>query len=162
MAHKLTLREKREKERKYPAEEEPEFQIAPMIDILLVLLVFFMSISSTEALQVNRNIQLPVAREARSASKRNPGQVIINVTGTPGSAGAIQVDDVEYPNPAALVPKLQKAIQANPLARVLIRADKNVRYEDLRKLMQAIGQAGVSTVTFSAVDKEGGSPLTTR
>src|SRR5437016_5129629 len=50
MAHRLTLRERRERERKYPAEEEPEFQIAPMIDILLVLLVFFMSISSTEVL----------------------------------------------------------------------------------------------------------------
>ena len=158
MAHTLTLRERRERERKYPAEEEPEFQIAPMIDILLVLLVFFMSISSTEVLQVNRNVQLPVAGNARSASKRNPGQVIINVTWMPGiNGGAIEVDDVQYPDPGALVPKLQKAIQANPLARVLIRADKSVRYEYLRALMRAIGQAGVSNVTFSAVDKEGGT-----
>jgi len=38
-------------------EEDPEFQIAPMIDILLVvLLVFFMSISSTEVLQSNHSI----------------------------------------------------------------------------------------------------------
>jgi biopolymer transport protein ExbD len=36
------------------AEEDPEFQIAPMIDILLVLLVFFMSISSTQVLQRGR------------------------------------------------------------------------------------------------------------
>ena len=39
---------------------EPEFQIAPMIDILLVLLVFFMSISSTEVLQKTEGITLPV------------------------------------------------------------------------------------------------------
>ena len=45
-------------------EEDPEFQIAPMIDILLVLLVFFMAISSTEVLQTNDKVRLPVAKEA--------------------------------------------------------------------------------------------------
>lgn len=126
-----------------------------MIDILLVLLVFFMSISSTESLQSNREIALPVARDAKSASKSNPGQVIINVTWVAlTNVGALEVDNVRYPEPSALVPKLQKAIKANPVARVLIRADKAVRYEYLRALMKAIGQAGVSNVTFSVVDKE--------
>ena len=39
---------------------EPEFQIAPMIDVLLVLLIFFMSITSAEVLKVDKNIVLPV------------------------------------------------------------------------------------------------------
>jgi len=43
--HNLSHREKLNKERKNPPEEDPEFQIAPMVDILLFLLVFFMSIS---------------------------------------------------------------------------------------------------------------------
>ena len=73
--HRETQTQKREKELKNPPEEDPEFQIAPMIDILLVLLVFFMSISSTEVLQSNRDIQLPVAADGKSASKNNPGQV---------------------------------------------------------------------------------------
>ncbi|HEY5813945.1 MAG TPA: biopolymer transporter ExbD, partial [Terrimicrobiaceae bacterium] len=49
-----------------------------MIDILLVLLVFFMSISSAEMLQSNQDVDLPVARDAKE-SKKNPGQVIVNV-----------------------------------------------------------------------------------
>ena len=40
----------KKKRRKVDPETDPEFQIAPMIDILLVLLVFFMSISTTEVL----------------------------------------------------------------------------------------------------------------
>src|SRR4030095_10577005 len=64
--------------RKAEPEVDPEFQIAPMIDILLVLLVFFMSISSTEVLQSNQDVNLPVARDAKE-SKKNPGQVIVNV-----------------------------------------------------------------------------------
>ena len=48
---------------------EPEFQIAPMIDVLLVLLIFFMSITSAEVLKVDKNIVLPVSPNAK---KRDP------------------------------------------------------------------------------------------
>src|SRR3989442_9616067 len=95
--HKLTQTQKREKELRNPPEEDPEFQIAPMIDILLVLLVFFMSISSTEVLQANREIQLPIAADGKSASKNNPGQVIINITWIGMSnSGAIEVSDRKF------------------------------------------------------------------
>ena len=55
------------KKRKADPEIDPEFQIAPMIDILLVLLVFFMSISTTEVLKANKDVTLPVAKEAKDA-----------------------------------------------------------------------------------------------
>lgn len=63
--HRLSSRERRKKEQKNPPEAEPEFQIAPMIDILLVLLVFFMTISTTEVLQRTSNIILPVAKDGK-------------------------------------------------------------------------------------------------
>ena len=44
---------------------EPEFQIAPMIDVLLVLLVFFVMITSAEVLKVDKNIKLPVSPNAK-------------------------------------------------------------------------------------------------
>ncbi len=144
--------------RKPDPEADPEFQIAPMIDILLVLLVFFMSISSTEVLQSNKEVNLPVAKEAKSA-KDNPGQVIINVTHSEiNNATAIEVDQQVYPSPNELVNMLKNRVQANPLLRVLIRADRQVRYDFMRKLLEAVGQAGVGNVTFSVVDKEGSAP----
>lgn len=154
MAHQLTQRQRHNLARKSPPDDEPEFQIAPMVDILLVLLIFFISVSSTEVLQPNRAINLPVAPEAKNAARDNPGQVIVNVSWTGANAGRIEVDQRQYPSPEALIPELERVIAANPLARVLIRADRSVRYEYLRRLMQAIGQAGVSNVTFSVADKE--------
>src|SRR5438105_911574 len=122
-------------------EEDPEFQIAPMIDILLVLLVFFMSISSTEVLQVSKEIQLPVAKDARE-SKDNPGQAIINVSWISMSAlGKITVDERVYPTADALIPMLQDRVAKNPMTRVLIRADREVRYEYLRTVLKAVGDA---------------------
>jgi len=146
---------KGKKKRRQPEPEaDPEFQIAPMIDILLVLLVFFMSISSTEVLQANKDIRLPVAKEAKDA-KENPGQIIVNLAINPiSNVVGISVNEKDYPSPGDLVPVLQNHIQKNPMVRVLIRADKEVRYATMKSLLEAVGQAGIANVTFSVVDKE--------
>ncbi len=152
--HRLSRADRAKKETRLQPEEEPEFQIAPMIDILLVLLVFFMSISSTEVLQVNQEISLPVAKDAKSAGS-NPDQMIINVTWNQfGNEGGIEMNERKYPAPGALVPELQKSVVRNPTMRVLMRADRGVRYEYLREILRAIGDAGVANVTFSVVDKD--------
>jgi biopolymer transport protein ExbD len=153
--HRLSHRQKAEKERKNPAEEDPEFQIAPMIDILLVLLVFFMSISSTEVLQSNHTITLPVAADGKDASKNSPGQVIINIAWVPmNDIGSIEISDHKYANADQIIPPIQRAMEANPVARVLIRADRSVKWEFMKTVMKAVAQAGVANVTFSVVNKD--------
>jgi len=139
-----------------PPEEDPEFQIAPMIDILLVLLVFFMSISSTEVLQSNREIALAVAKDAKQP-KKNPGQIIVNVKWVPlNNMGSIEVDSQKYATASDLIPKLQNELQKNPMTRVLVRVDRNARWEYEREILKAVGDSGISNVTFAVVDKEGG------
>src|ERR1700761_3187409 len=84
-------------------EEDPEFQIAPMIDILLVLLVFFMSISSTEVLQSNDKVKLPVAKDAKDKDKKNNGASglsILNVLwNSINNAGSIECDSSHFDAP---------------------------------------------------------------
>ena len=139
--------------RKADAEPEPEFQIAPMIDILLVLLVFFMSISSTEVLQANQNVKLPVAKAAKEA-KKNVGQVIVNVLYSPvNNATSIEVDEQKV-GLGELVGMLQAKVARVPSTRVLVRADREVRYSEMRSLLEAVGKSNISDVTFSVVDKD--------
>lgn len=139
--------------RKAEPEADPEFQIAPMIDILLVLLVFFMSITSTEVLQSNQSVELPVAKDAKDA-KKNPGQTIINVIYNKiNDATVVEIDERNM-SPNELGTLLAKKVSVNPTMRVLLRVDKQVRYEFMRTLLEAIGRAGVGDVTFSVVDKE--------
>jgi biopolymer transport protein ExbD len=138
-----------------PPEEDPEFQIAPMIDILLVLLVFFMSISSTEVLQVNQGVTLAVAKDAKPAEHNTKGQTIINVLWNKiNNSGTIEIDDVKFAQADQIMPVLSPKVQANPNMRILIRADRDVRYEFLKSIMIASGRSGVGKVTFSVVDKD--------
>ena len=158
MAHASHAKKSRA-ETRLPPEEDPEFQIAPMIDILLVLLVFFMSISSTEVLQKTEGINLPVAKEAKDADKNTKGQQIINILWSElNNSGSILLGETKYASADQLVAPLQAGVKANDKMRVLIRADKKVRYEFLKQVMITAGKAGVGNVTFSVVDKDAGAP----
>jgi len=85
--------------------------------------------------------------------------VIINVTYTPvNNMTAIEVDQRIYQSPMDLVTLLKNKVTQDPMVRVLVRADKEVKYEYMRQLLEAVGASGVGNVTFSVVDKEGGKP----
>lgn len=155
MSHRASHAKTQRAQTRLPPEEDPEFQIAPMIDILLVLLVFFMSISSTEVLQVNKEVTLPVAKDAKDADKASKGQTIVNVMwATLNNAGSLEVDNQKFAQPDQMIGYLQTKTQANPEMRILIRADRNVRYDYLKQVMITAGKAGVGKVTFSVVNKD--------
>lgn len=125
-----------------------------MIDILLVLLVFFMSISSTEVLASNKTVNLAVAKDGKQPGK-NPGQVIVNVTWSLiNNMGTVEVNNRLYNSPDNMVPMLKDSLLKTPQTRVLIRADRAVRYEYLRQILKAVGDSGITNVTFSVVDKD--------
>ncbi|GAT34971.1 biopolymer transporter ExbD [Spartobacteria bacterium LR76] len=148
----------KKKVRKADPEADPEFQIAPMIDILLVLLVFFMSITSTEVLQSNTDVDLPVAKEAKEPKPIKGGQMIVNILFSPiNNATTFEVNE-KNPSMNEIAAMLSNEVNRNPQYRVLVRADKQVKYEAIRSLLEAVGRAGVGNVTFSVVDKDAGKP----
>ena len=139
-------------------EEDPEFQIAPMIDILLVLLIFFMSIATDQVLQVNKDVVLPVAKDGQEAGKDKGSELMVNITWSDiAQKGSIIVDDKEM-DAVALTNRV-KTMQTNASSngkefRVVIRADKSARYAYTKEVMRAVGAGDVGKITFSVVDKE--------
>ena len=155
MAHQTKSQRSRAATRVLP-EEDPEFQIAPMIDILLVLLVFFMAIATEQVLQVNKEVQLPVAKDAGELSpeEKKKSELMINLLWVDNfNTGSIVVD-TKTVEAAVLQEMIRKKKEINPELRVIIRADKHAKYAYVRSIMVAIGNAGVPNITFSAVDKE--------
>jgi len=67
---------------------EPEFQVAPMIDVLLVLLIFFMSIITAQVEQLDKTIVLPVAPDARKR-KVDTNQRTVNIRWNPTTGKAM-------------------------------------------------------------------------
>jgi len=134
---------------------EPEFQIAPMIDVLLVLLIFFMSITTTQVLKIDQDIRLPVAADAKKKENTNAMyEAALNVKWTPNSQKAdIKLDTMDA-SEEEIVSILNQRKDSNPTYRVVIRADKAVPAVEIQKAMTIIGQAGIDDISFSTLNQE--------
>lgn len=143
---------------------EPEFQVAPLIDVLLVMLIFFMSISTSQALKVDKSIVLPVTPAgAKMEDKAKCG--LINVAWDKGRNVAIfKLDDHEITETDAEDPsvpaknstliKLLEARKGNDQAfRLLVRADKQVQAKFINKALAWGAAAGIDNISFSGTDK---------
>lgn len=143
-------------------EDEPEFQIAPMIDVLLVLLIFFMTITSAQVLKVDKTINLPVAPNAQKKDAQR-AETVVNVRWTPESRRADFVfDDKVYAKSEEMIPLLKAAkvsgerqitADQNPNFRAVIRGDDKVPALYVSQAMNACAEAGISDISFSAVNK---------
>jgi biopolymer transport protein ExbD len=141
-------------------DEDPEFQIAPMIDILLVLLIFFMSITSKEVMLRDRDIQLANADNSEKPKKESEaGQVVVNVKWS-GHAAAYTVSDIEY-TPYELTTLLEQKHKAHQESKggrkvpfsVVVRADREVQWRFLQDVLRACSGAGINNITYAVLQK---------
>jgi biopolymer transport protein ExbD len=135
---------------------EPEFQIAPMIDVLLTLLIFFMSITSAQVLRIDKEIQLPVASDAKKKDENQAmNEAALNIRWQAAAQKSlITFEDRPYPEVEPLVDLLRGRKERNPKYRVVIRGDKRMPAVEVQKVMTMVGQAGIDEVSFSALNKE--------
>ncbi len=142
---------------------EPDFQIAPMIDVLLVMLIFFMTITSAQVLRVDKNIRLPVAQNAiRKDSSRC--EIIINIRWDAAQRSAVfTFQDRPYAATADFMPELRMAKEAaqtqvsaseNPHVRVVIRADRECPALYVSQAMAAAAEVGIADIAFSTVNRD--------
>src|ERR1700734_2099395 len=87
------------KRRRIDQDGDPEFQVAPMVDVLLVLMLFFMAITSTEVLKKDKNLQLPDAKNAKPAeSKDHKNEIVVNIDWDGvNNVAQFSLDGVTYP-----------------------------------------------------------------
>jgi biopolymer transport protein ExbD len=137
-------------------EGEPEFQVAPMIDVLLVLLIFFMSITSAQVLKVDKNIKLPLAVHGlKRDDKAAAGLINISWDATTGQA-KYKLDDRELdPNDKeGIARELSARKGSNEKYRLLIRADKQCHAKYISKALEWGAEAGIDNIAFSGLNRE--------
>ena len=136
-------------------EGEPEFQIAPMIDVLLVLLVFFVMITSAEVLKVDKNLTLPVSPNAK---KREPEmakhEMAVNLRyDASTNKGVLVMDDRVYTDWQEVVPILTESKKRDPKLRIVVRGDAAVPAGEIQRAMNLIGEAGIADIAFASSNK---------
>jgi biopolymer transport protein ExbD len=130
-------------------EGEPEFQIAPMIDVLLVLLIFFMSITTSQVEALDKEIQLPVAPNAKER-KPDKNQILVNVKWSKSDQkAAFIIDGVRFEEDEELKNALEAKKAGRALPEVLIRGDRDLQAKEIQRVMNSAAQAGIDNISFS-------------
>jgi biopolymer transport protein ExbD len=119
------------------------FQIAPMVDVLLVLLCFFIVTWSFARKEMELDVKVPTAENAKES---NPvvNQTVINV-----KADGTVVWNRKPVTPAELLTRLKQLSADFPDYAIILRGDKNAKYEYIVDLMDICRQANIWNVAFA-------------
>ncbi len=121
-----------------------------MIDVLLVLLIFFMSIATSSVARYDPAIQVPVAPDANK-KEDSEGELVFNLAWKPAENTAVVTFEEQVVTPDAVIPVLAARKQANPAVRILVRADSETPVRYVNEVINAAAKAGVVDVTFATV-----------
>lgn len=123
--------------------EEPEINLIPLIDVLLVILIFLM-VTTTYARFAELQINLPEAQG--DTAKKTPAQINVNVD----AAGNYQVNESMVTGGAVdiLASALTDAAGSQKEPVVVISADAQATHQSVIRVMDAARRVGFSRITF--------------
>jgi biopolymer transport protein ExbD len=119
------------------------FQLAPMIDVVFLLLCFFITSQLFAQWETEIDITLPTA-ETGQVPERLPGEITINVRGdgeTVVNARVLTDDEL-----SAMLGRVSGLFPGQP---VLIRADRTTPYEHVIRVLDRCRQADIWNISFA-------------
>lgn len=132
--------------------ELPQFQTTPMLDVVFLLLCFFVTSSVFSQWEYEVDIVLPTAESAKMPD-RLPGEIIINV----GLDGRISVNQ-QILTREQLQARLALLVQNFPGQPVVIRADKATAYEHVMSVVDTCRMSDIWNISFATDGGSGASP----
>jgi biopolymer transport protein ExbD len=131
-------------------QEEPEVNLIPFIDILLVVLIFLM-LTTTFSRYTELKVKLPVADAEQP--QQSPHEIVVSVAqdGRYAVAGHL----LEGSGVDLLVRALQQAAQGQHDAVVIISADAAATHQAVVNVMDAARRSGLNQITFATQQPRG-------
>ncbi len=126
------------------SEEEAVVNLVPLLDVMFLLLIFFLVSTTFTKDEVDMNLVLPEARSGAPAESGN--LLVINVA----HDGAITVDGRQVATMEALRQKLRAASSRNRDQQVLIRGDTRVQFGMVAQALDACLEASLKHVAIRA------------
>ena len=134
-------------------QSKPQIPIAPLIDAVFLLLIYFMVTSSLEKQEADISFELPGTVEQEEPLEL-PDEQVIEIR----ENGQIVVNEYSYDSPQsnrlielqAMLTRLQESSLANKtVTQVTILPDPKTRHARIIKVMDAVAASGIKGVNFS-------------
>ncbi|MDQ3186947.1 MAG: biopolymer transporter ExbD [Pseudomonadota bacterium] len=129
--------------------EEPEINLVPMIDVLLVILIFLV-ITTTYSKFGELEISLPQATSGKPPERPNVIDVSVSATGS----YMVNRTSIKYFSAEGLSSELRAAAGDQPDPVIVINADAAATHQSVITIMEAARMAGYNHITFMAKNPE--------
>ncbi len=121
-----------------------EIDMAPMIDMVFQLLIFFMCAATLSQVDFTPEVALPIAEKAQVPEDlRDRGTINILPDGQFVVSG-------EYVDEKEMLAIMQRHREENPEVKLYLRANQAVPFERVKKVLRACADAGINDVIFGA------------
>lgn len=137
------------------------FQIAPMIDVVFVIMLFFMVMAGAVKKEMELKSQLPgIAPASPDAPQEMPDEITVGVE----ESGAVTLNEEELDQPGdKVMPNFintlkrlkQEADNREAKVIVTIQAEEQAKYERVIDVLNALAVARIANVTFTVGGDEG-------
>jgi biopolymer transport protein ExbD len=124
--------------------EELEINLVPMIDVMLVILIFLM-VTTTYSKYTELQINLPSAQAERQLERPNELTVLVNAQGQ----YVLNHAAVPYKGVDQLAAEMRRAAAPMKEPIVVITADAAATHQAVIRVMEAARIAGLSQITFT-------------
>ena len=124
--------------------EEPEINFIPLIDVLLVILIFLM-VTTTYSRYAELQINLPTADADRQQDRPDQIDVAVDVQGR----YSINRSPIVFSNAATFSADLRRAAGSTKDPVIVITADANAPHQSVIHVMEAARLAGYARLTFT-------------
>lgn len=124
---------------------EEEFQMAPMIDMVFLLLVFFMTVSTLAQAEKQVELDLPESTTSEVPDDLSDrGTVSIKADGSLFiGASTVSLEGLKQ--------RLQQLLSTTPDLRIVVRADQETAYSSIQKVLKTCAEAGAFEVIYATV-----------
>ena len=124
--------------------DEPDVNLTPMIDVVFLLLLFFM-VSTSFIRESSLKVDLPEATGQALVEQEKPIDIIIN------SDGQFVINNITLDKPSReqLNFQLKQAVGANNDPHIIISADAKAEYQDIVTAMDTAQQLGYTRLTLA-------------
>ncbi|HSG21884.1 MAG TPA: biopolymer transporter ExbD [Azonexus sp.] len=124
--------------------DEPEINLIPMIDVLLVIIIFLM-LTTTYAKFSGLEINLPTADSSKQVEQPNEIDVAVTASGQV----LINKSPLTAADVKSIAEALQRAAGARPDPVIVINADAKATHQSVVDIMQAAQTAGYPHISFA-------------
>ena len=129
--------------RRHASLHHPGIQLAPLVDVLLLLLIFFLLTWNAARTENELDVKVPKASAAKEKSAPI-GDVVVNVK----TDGNVVVNRRTLSRPE-LTELLKSLIQLNSEQAVVIRGDEAGAYKNIVDVLNICTEAGITNVAFA-------------